>query len=228
MAALRLKPYQTFLAGIFVIGCLPALVILAFLRFKNGELFMFEQNFGPYPLSRILAVVLSSSAPLIILLPLGLTSLPPQVRGAFIGPAIAAPVMFVLPTMLAGMLVGADGLGLTVQAALLLVLFHLNFCLWFRILTRVFSTYTAILIYGSFWAISGFLDYVARYVAPYQDLVILKATAWLNYGLPPLGQAFHIIDELLASGAWQWSAVLPVCIQIPILIALLTLIPRPD
>lgn len=225
MDTLRLKPHQLFLLTTFLLGCLPGLVLLIGFRIQNGELMMLGQSLGSYDLARILAAVLSPSGPLILLLPLALATLPPRVRGAFIGPALLAPVMFTLPTVMASFLIGARGLIPIVEAFALLALFNFNFCLWFRALKQVFPIYIAILLYGTFWASSGFLDYVARYVAPHQDFIGLKAAALLNWLLPQLGTASSVVDELLTGGAWHWHAILPTLIQLPLLIGLSLILP---
>lgn len=228
MASLRLKPHQSLLGAVFLLGCLPAVIILFLVRFQNGDLMMFGQSLGPGDMSRILAAVLSPTTPLLLLLPLALSTLPPQVRGAFIGPAIFAPIMFVLPTMTAALIVGAGGLGKTIQAVLLLVLFNVCFCLWFRILKRFFPIYLAILLFGCFWACSGFFDYIANYVAPHQEFWGLKLAIIANWILPQLGTAFSYIDTVLAGHPWPWKAIMPTLIQLPILIAIAITVPRRD
>jgi len=225
MDALRLKPHQLFLLATFLLGCLPGLVLLIGFRVQSGELVMLGQSVGTYDLARILAAVLSPSGPLILLLPLALATLPPRLKGAFIGPALMAPIMFTLPTVMVSYLIGARGFLPILEAFALLALFNINFCLWFRALKQIFPISVAILLYGTFWASSGFLDYVARYVAPHHDFVGLKAAALLNWLLPQLGTAMSVVDELLTGGAWQWNAILPTLIQLPILIGLSFILP---
>ena len=225
MDTLRLKPHQLFLLATFLLGCLPGLLLLVGFRVQDGELIMLGQSLGNYDLARILAAVLSSAAPLVLLLPLALATLPPRLRGAFIGPALLAPIMFALPTVMVSYLIGARGLLTIVEVFALLALFNINFCLWFRALKQIFPIPVAILLYGTFWASSGFLDYVARYVAPNQDFLGLKALALLNWLLPQLGTAMNVVDELLTSGVWQWRAILPTLIQLPLLIGLSLVLP---
>lgn len=228
MASLRLKPYQSLLTAAFVLGCLPGLIILLLVRIQEGDLMMFGQGLGPGNMPRILAAVLSPSAPLLLMMPLALATLPPQVRGAFIGPAILAPVMFVLPTILASFLVGARGFSPTLQAVLLLVAFNVCFCLWFRILKRLLPIFLAVLLYGCFWASSGFFDYIANYVAPHQDFWGLNIAVAANWVLPQMGTAFNHIDTLLTGQAWPWRALMPTLIQLPVLIGLSVFLPLRD
>ena len=221
-----LSGLRSFLIGVTLLGLLPGIVILVFLDFKDGQLVVMNQAISEYSTARLVAAVLSMMIPVLLILPLAMTRLAIERTARFWILAYFAPLLLLLPSLLAGILIGGTGLWPCLGALLLVGLFNLTFTLWMECLGIFFSPALTLLAYGGFWALSDYVEHLRLYVAPYLEIKILGVTQFLYWLVPQVRSGFSHIDDFLQSGQLQWNGLLPTLIQIPLAAAFLVIVPR--
>lgn len=212
----------------FVLGCLPAVLILALVTFSEDDMRMLGFSLPGYGLAALFALSLSPIRPLLLLL----------------GPALAfavqhesllrrwltfmlIPMVWVTPLLVAAMIKGSSFSTDLLLASFLLCSSVTAFAAWFRLFSRLpGGSATGLILYGVCWSLSGFLHYLALYVVPYQDASWLQALASLRFALPQLGYAFEMIDEGLAGAGWPLLTWAPLLVQLPLLLAIDGLLPK--
>jgi len=201
-----------------VLGCLPALVVLLLLRFKDGSLLVFGQAIAEYDLGRLIAVLQSILEPLYLLVPIAVV-IAARASGARAWLSTAAcPWLLLTPSVLAGMLVGGRGLGLVLPAIGLLSLFLLAMQLWLACLVRLLRPAPALLVYAAIWACSEYFDHLRLYVLPYLEIKALAVLGWLTWLLPQIKSGPSLVDDYLLSHQFDLMGPLPTLLQIPLLI----------
>jgi len=197
---------------VFAIGVLPALMILALIRIDAGTLTVMGQELTDYNLPRLTAAIASIVTPLMVLAPVAyhLDEGGPwrRLRVGWV------PVGLLLPSMIAGLLVGARDLLPCLVALGFAVVWQICLVLWLAVLGRVMRTQTLLLVYAISWAASAYLDHLRLYVLPYLEGAWLTAIAQLWWLLPQIDSIPHHLDDYLQSGIWAWPAVLPTLIQL--------------
>ena len=221
---MREKPLSrlgAFLIGLSVLGLLPGLVILLLLDFKDGQLIVLNQAISEYSTARLVAAVLSMMIPVLLILPLAMTRLEMKRTPRFWVLAYLAPLLLLLPSLLAGILIGGAGFLPCLGAILLVGLFNLTFTLWIECLGIILSPTLTLLAFGGFWALSDYVEHLRLYVVPYLEIKILGITQFLYWMVPQVRSGFSHIDDFLQSGQLQWNSFLPTLIQIPLTVAFL-------
>ena len=196
----------------FLIGLVPAILIAILIRIEDGTLTVLGQELVDYDLPRLIAAVASIVTPLMVLAPvayhLGEEGLRARLRVALV------PIGLLLPSVLAGLLVGARGLLPCLIAVALAMVWQVCLALWLTVLGKWLETRTLVLVYATTWATSAYLDHLRLYILPYLEGAWLSALSQIWWLLPQVDSIPHHLDDYLQSGVWAWLAVLPTLIQL--------------
>ncbi|CAM2066591.1 hypothetical protein SCOR_14530 [Sulfidibacter corallicola] len=205
-----------------LIGLVPAAIMLTTMKFEEGNLSVLGTVLGAYSLPRFLAGLISTGAPILLILPLGFHHLRVARHGLFWVLAFLNPCLLLAPALLAGWLVGG-GLATELLISLALVcLWHGCFVMWTEALGSWFSRAVTTLLYAGFWATTGFLQYLDQYLLSYLELN-LSWPRFFIWTLPQIGAINGILDNYLGGGSLTFGNVGPALIQVPVLAALLVL-----
>ncbi len=211
--------FKRFLIGIACVGLLPALVIAALLRLRNGQLVVAGHEVAEFDLLRLFAAQASILEPVYLVLPLAL-ALQELSRTRFLVVAALSSALLFGPGLAAGVAVGGAQLAAPVLALGLYCLVQFNLSLWVRALAGTVGFRFAALIYAAIWAVSDYVDYLRRYILPGLEIAWLQAVGSLNWLLPQVKSAPSLIDDYLQSEVLVWGDLAPTLVQLPLLLAL--------
>ena len=214
------------LIGLTVLGFIPALIILGFLRLQEGQLIIAGQAIGEYSLPRLTAGLWSIMTPLFLLTPPALAFSQKPTQSVFWVLPPCVPLILTGPSLIAGWIVGGEAPWQIGPALFFLGLMILCWVLWLAVLNTLVDFKLSILIYGSLWAASGFIGYLHEYVAPNMDLGISGLVSVLYWMLPQLQNGFGILDNYLANGELQLYEFGPSMAQAVILAGGLLFFPK--
>lgn len=207
---------RRFLILLTIPGLVPALVILFFLKLEEGQLIAAGQQLGDYDLARLLAGLLSTMAPLFLISPAALLFC--KLEKPLLAPAFAfiAPIALFGPSWLAGLWIGGAALAPLI-GLLVLGLFSVCFWLWLGVIQRWIGTAGALILYGFFWAASGYVGYLKDYILPYIELKITGLITFLSWLIPPMQNGPASVDAFFQSGQFHWGALGPALAQTAVL-----------
>ena len=183
-----------FTLAILVLGLVPAAVILFLFQMNGQGLVFLGKTIDGYDLTRLFAAVLSTAGPLFILLPVAVMTRAGDRTWRFWIWTALLPLLLGVPSLLAGWAIGGRG-SEPLAALFWLMVLVLVFSLWLEVLRRVLTPSFAVLLYGVFWAISGFIHYLNLYVAPYETHLWPRAVDLLGWILPAVDTETCILHK---------------------------------
>lgn len=218
----RLQPRPHHLPLLLLgLGLIPAFIIVLFLRLQDGQLVVGGTELGEYSAPRLLAGVISTALPLLLLLPLLLVTVRERLAPWLLACA-GAPLAAFLPALLAALLIGGSGFGQALMALLVLCLLSACLCLWVVLLSRLLTPQWTVPLYGSLWAISQFTAYLNEYVAPYMELKALGLVKVVIWIIPQMQGMPNAVDNWLQGGTAPWPTLWPTVLQLIILAGITT------
>lgn len=206
---------------LLIFGLVPALIIAFLFRVDEGRLLVLGNPVGDFDPVRVFAGLLSTAQPILWMIPPALVIAAERRGLLFWLSCFLAPCLLLAPTVAALYFSAGSAEPRLVTALMGLSVFCLCFCLWMEWLRRGFRWAGALLVYGFFWAVSAFMQYLDAYVLPYLDLPGLAWVTYLRFLMPQIGAAGEITDGILAAEGAGLTPLLPTLIQVPLLAILL-------